>query len=563
MGDFMKAQKIILSFFFSITLLAGGCSKISTNVNTAFRNFTMSLFRDDVASNTLGLHYTLLDPEAYGISETVISLGTFPTDSESAHIFLENCEAALHKFSYHDLSKENKLTYDILSSYINIEKAGTDFCLYNEPLSPVTGIHAQLPILLSEYTLRSEAEVLTYLDLLKTVPDYFASLIHFERTKSAAGLFMSDSVLDTVLTQCSAFLEMGEQNYLHASFIERLSNIPSISESNRISYISDHQKIMNECIYPAYSNLVSALQELRGTGQNDHGLCYNPNGKDYVSYILSSEIGSSKSISEIQTRIESQIAEDLLQMVSVKNTKQSALQMENTNPLDILQELKDKISGAFPPSNPVSVSIKYVPSALEEHLSPAFYFIPAIDNMKENIIYINQNKALNDLDLFSTLAHEGYPGHLYQTTFFADTNPDPLRHLFSFKGYVEGWATYAEMCSYYISPLDKTSATYAQKNNSLLLGLYAMADLGIHYEGWTLDEMVNFFKIYGIQNMEILNEIYNYILGDPLNYLSYYVGYLEILDLKKDFSGTQIDFHRNFLEIGPAPFSVVEKWMSH
>jgi uncharacterized protein (DUF885 family) len=202
-----------------------------------------------------------------------------------------------------------------------------------------------------------------------------------------------------------------------------------------------------------------------------------------------------------------------------------------------------------------------VPEALENYLSPAFYFIPAMDNMTENIIYINQAYNLESLYLFSTLAHEGYPGHLYQTTYFASTNPDPLRQLFSFKGYVEGWATYAEMCSYYISPLEKSDAAFAQKNNSLLLGLYALADLGIHYEGWTLDDTISFFQKYGIDSKDSIQEIYSYILGDPANYLAYYVGYLEILNLKQDCKLSQKEFHQKFLEIGPAPFSVVRKYL--
>ena len=558
----MNAKKLFFSLFLSISLLAGGCSRIPTNANTAFRNFTLNLFREDVSSTTLGLHYTLLEPESFGISETITTLGTFETNPASSLVFFENCEAALDKFSYDTLSKENQLTHDILSSYINIEKKGADFCLYAEPLSPVTGIHVQLPILLSEYTLHSEKEVLTYLDLLKTVPDYFSSLLQYERTKSAAGLFMADNVLENVLEQCNAFLEMGNQNYLHTSFIERLSTISDIPEENRIHYISEHQSIIQKYIYPSYSALINGLEQLQGTGKNERGICYYPNGKDYFSYLLASETGSSKSVPEIKNRIESQIADDLLQMAAMESPVSSNFETGYTTPLGILRELKDNISNAFPAAKPVSVEIKYVPSALEEHLSPAFYFIPAIDNMEENIIYINQGYTMNDLDLFSTLAHEGYPGHLYQTTYFAATNPDPIRHLFSFKGYVEGWATYAEMCSYYISPLDKTSATYSQKNNSLLLGLYAMADLGIHYEGWSLKETCDFFATYGIYEQKVISDIYDYILGDPVNYLAYYVGYLEILDLKKSSQLTQIDFHKKLLEIGPAPFSVVEKWMS-
>jgi len=545
----------------SLLLLAGGCEKIPTNANAAFRNYTLELFREDLSSNTLNLHFTLQDPSAYGIKEGPVTLGTFSTNPDSFLAFYENCEASLNKFSYQSLSEENQLTYDVLSTYIDIEKTGADFCLYAEPLSPITGIHTTLPVLLSEYPLYTVEDVQTYLNLLKTLPDYFLSLTQFEQAKSAAGLFMCDKVLDHVLAECQAFVDMADQNYMCDTFIERLSTIPDLEETARINVIAEHKAILNEYIYPAYTSLIRSLTSLRGTGINDQGLCYYPDGKDYFSYLLHSEVGTSKSALEIKTMIENQITEDLLQIVSMPEP--SSLKIESLSPLHTIQQLKEGILSAFPKSVPAAIEVKYVPKALEEHLSPAFYFIPAIDNMNDNVIYINQGYDLDSLNLFSTLAHEGYPGHLYQTTYFAATNPDPLRHLFSFKGYVEGWATYAEMCSYSIAPTDHISAMYEQKNNSLLLGLYALADLGIHYEGWTLEETSQFFSKYGISDPSVLTDIYNHILGDPVNYLSYYVGYLEILELKQNSSFTQKEFHEKILTIGPAPFTIVKKWLSH
>ena len=211
------------------------------------------------------------------------------------------------------------------------------------------------------------------------------------------------------------------------------------------------------------------------------------------------------------------------------------------------------------------MQVKYVPKALEEYLSPAFYLIPSIDNYSENTIYINQAHNLADINLFTTLAHEGYPGHLYQTTYFANTNPDPIRTVLNFSGYVEGWATYAEMCSYYISSLDKPYATLLQKNNSLILGLYALTDIGIHYDAWSVDDTLKFFSAYGIHDEAVIQEIYEYIVGDPANYLAYYVGYLEMLELKKESmkkegnNFSQKEFHQRILEIGPAPFEVIRK----
>lgn len=566
----MKFKKRFLALAISLVFLIAGCSNISipTNANTAFKNFTFCLFQQEVSSNTINLHYTLKEPEKYGITNAPIALGSYDFNEISALASIENLETSLQKFSYNTLSEENQLTYDILAYYFETLKKDVSYYLYEEPLSPVTGVHAQLPILLAEYQFYDVEDVETYLALLETVPDYFSSLIRFEQQKSATGLFMSDSHVDSVVEQCNAFVNMGDTNYLLSTFEERLENISKIPSAERTAFIQQNKACLANFILPAYKNLASSLTALKGSGKNQSGLCFLENGKDYYAHLVARETGSSREISEIKELIQAQILSDLLS--SQKVLEESPDIMEQTasiteSPDNILKTLETEISNAFPTCAPVNVEIKYVPNALEEYLSPAFYLIPAIDNYEENTIYINGGRDLTDINLFTTLAHEGYPGHLYQTTYFASTEPDPVRNILNFSGYVEGWATYAEMCSYYISSLEKPYATLLQKNNSVILGLYATADIGIHYDGWSVDDTIDFFSSYGISDEAVVAGIYEYIVGDPANYLTYYVGYLEILELKKECmeeqgdSFSQKEFHSMLLEIGPAPFEVIRK----
>lgn len=568
----MRLQNRLIALFLTISLLLSGCGNFSlpTNANTAFENFTLCYFQEGVTSNTINLHYSLYEPEKYGITEIPITFGSFDFNETSYLAAIENWEAAIHKFPYKSLSKQNKLTYDILSYHLSTLKKGVDYYLYEEPLSPLTGIHSQLPVLLAEYQFFSQTDVETYLALLKTLPDYFSSLVRFERQKAAVGLFMSDSAVDSVVAQCNAFVTMGNDNYLLSTFETRLQDIENLSVSKKNDYIKQNADTIASSVLPAYTSLAESLSALKGSGKNSQGLCAFPKGKEYYSYLVAAESGSSRPVSELKTLVQQQIAADLTASRRILDENPSILQetaSPSVSPESMLISLKQKIGNAFPTSATVNVTIKHVPSALEEYLSPAFYLIPAIDRFSENTIYINNAYSQGYLDLFTTLAHEGYPGHLYQTTYFANTNPDPIRSLLDFTGYVEGWATYAEMCSYYISPLEKPYATLLQKNNSLVLGLYAAADIGIHYDGWALEDTMAFFGDYGISDSETIRQIYEYIVGDPANYVTYYVGYLEMMELKKemiqkkgnDFS--QKVFHQKVLEIGPAPFNIVQKYL--
>lgn len=227
----MKFKKQLALTLCFILLFMSGCSHITipSNVNTAFQNFTLCLFKQEAASNTLNLHYSIQNPSKYGITEVPVTLGSYDFDATSSLASIENLETSLHQFPYDALSDKNKLTYDILDYYFTTTHNSISYYLYNEPLSPVTGIHAQLPVLLAEYQFYTVEDVDTYLSLLKTMPDYFSSLTHFEQEKSASGLFMSDALADEVIAQCNAFLSMGENNYLLSTFEERLQALPNIN----------------------------------------------------------------------------------------------------------------------------------------------------------------------------------------------------------------------------------------------------------------------------------------------------------------------------------------------
>lgn len=583
-------KKYLTSFtalLLSASLFLSGCSsiRVSSDTNAAFRQFTLDLFRQDVASNTIGLHYTLEDPSSYDITHAPVTYGSFSTNTTSLLASLENSLSALSHYHYEDLTQENKLTYDILKSYLKTALKGAPYLLYKEPLGEITGIQAQLPVLLAEYQFHEIRDVDTYLSLLSCTPDYFDSLIAFEKEKAKSGLFIPDSTVDAVIEQCRSFVSMKESNYLLSTFEERISKIPGLSPAVKETYQKKNQDLVEHAIIPAYEMLIDALSTLRGTGTNERGICYLPEGKEYYRYIVERDTGSSRSISELKKLIHSQIASDLLAIQKLL-TKDPDLasrpvssegaynpsdiflrnQIDRNQPEQILHLLAEKSADTFPTPPNVSTEVKYVPKTMEPYLSPAFYMIPAIDNQSKNVIYINQSHNVDPLKLFTTLAHEGYPGHLYQTTYFAQKNTEPLRSIFNFSGYVEGWATYAEMCSYYLSPLPKEQATLFQKNGSLTLGLYAAADIGIHYEGWSVTDTIRFFSDYGIKDADAIQQVYNLILSDPGNYLKYYVGYLEFMELKKKsmkIEGdhfSQKEFHRAVLDVGPAPFEIVSRY---
>lgn len=567
-----------------------------------FVAFTDALFLSEVSGDAITLHYTLERPADYGITAFPDTLGTFSTDANAVQAGLENVSAVMDSFDYKQLTPQNQLTFEILSSYFENLKSLAPYVLYREPLAPYTGITSQLPVLLSEYAFLYEEDVEHYLVLLEHVPEYYQSLMDFEQAKADHGLFMNKDSLEMILADCQAFIDM-KDNYLLDTFTERLNTLENLPAKKREEYKKKNELLITSTVIPAYETLCKSLQSIsqkvhspsdktntsgsantETTHDKNQGLCNLPQGKEYYAALVENVTGSGRTISQIQTLISKQLLEDVNAFQSTvkdmdgKQIASSALNTNNvsastkravstsTNPASVLESLKQAIPSAFPMPKDTShmdVQVKSVPQTLEPYLSPAFYMIPALDTKSSNTIYINKGAITDSLELYTTLAHEGFPGHLYQTNYFVSTAPSSIRHLLDFGGYVEGWATYGEMCSYYLSNMSNAQATLLQKHSSIMLGLYASTDIGVHYENWSLEDTKNFWAAYGITNEEALKNVYQLVIASPANYLKYYVGYVEFLELKKqaikewgdDF--TQKRFHKKVLEIGPAPFSVI------
>ena len=553
-----------------ISFLSGNAFWSSLHAESSdrqFRTFTRSLFQTEVSANTISLHYTLRSPSDYGIADIPATYGSLSSDPVAAKASVRNVLSSLQEFDPDTLSSENALTFKILDTYLKNASTGTDYLLYQEPLGPVSGIHTQLPVLLSEYSFYDTQDVETYLALLKETPSYFDSVIRFEQKKAASGLFMPDYQADSVLDTCQSFIDMGKENYLVSTFNERIASLDLLHRNKKDSFQKENMKLVTEEIYPAYQNLITAIKSLKGKGMNEQGLSHFPYGKKYYEYLVRQTTGCNESISRLRLMTRAQILEDLSAMQKILFPADAALTkasvLEQTSPDSMLDDLRSKITDTFPKIPDVDFQVKYVPESMQDYLSPAFYMIPAIDNLTENVIYINNGQTASGLNLYTTLAHEGYPEHLYQTVYFSASEPDPIRSILDFGGYVEGWATYAEMMSYYLAPLPKTEASLLQKNNSVILGLYALADMGIHYDGWSVTDTVRFFSDYGINDPNAVQSVYKLIIGSPANYLKYYIGYLKFYELKKEMADalgnqfSQKEFHRAVLDVGPAPFKIV------
>ncbi|WAJ23827.1 DUF885 domain-containing protein [Lacrimispora xylanolytica] len=538
-----------------------------------FDLFTDDLFRNEISNSGISFHFTMADPASRGLKTVPLTLGDFSLDNMKKNSKdLAELKKKLNQFNPRKLTKDQRLTYQILYSYIDTEMASEGLELYTQPLTTTIGIQAQLPVLFAEYAFYKKDDVDHYLSLLSTIDDYYSQILEFEKQKSEAGLFMSDSAADHVLKSCEAYLIQPDHSFLSETFNTRIDALNDLTPEEKAAYKEKNLKVLEEHFVPAYKNLINGITALMGTGKNDKGLSWYPEGKKYFEYLVNSNTGTSyDSVDSLKKAIEKQITSDIKALGQITKENPKVLDQLDTysfnvtKPEDILESLKSQIAKDFPELPKNQYTVKYVPKALESSLSPAFYLVPPIDRYEDNIIYINGNPRFQNDDLYTTLAHEGYPGHLYQNVYFLSKSPNDLRSILSFSSYSEGWATYVENYSYTLdNGLDPDLGKLLAHNSAVTLGIYAYLDICINYEGWDKEQTAKYLStFYNVEKTDIVDSIYNSLVENPTNYMEYYVGYLEIMEMRnaaekilKDKFNLK-EFHTFLLDIGPAPFSVI------
>lgn len=540
----------------------------------AFDQFINDIFETEVTENTINLHFTISDPEKYGITDYPVTLGDLSNDAMSdSNARLENYLSGLSSFSYTELTLNQQLTYDILENYFQLQLDMADMYLYDELLRPSTGVQAQLPILYEEYSFNSKKDVEDYLKLLALTDEYFDQIISFEKEKADAGLFMSDFACQNIIDQCNAFIADSDNHYLIETFNTRIDKLTGLSQSEKDHYRLQNEKMLHEHIFPAYENLAAVLTDLLGSGTNENGLCYFPEGKQYYEYLLAYNTGASESIKTLENMISNERVKVLQESsdLTTENPELWELASEAvltpTDSVTTLNHLKEVMLDDFPAPPETGYTVNYIDDCVADYLAPAFYVIAPIDDYSHNSIYINETTDTTNISYFTTLAHEGFPGHLYQTVMTYESGIEPVRSILNYSGFVEGWATYVEFQSYHYAGLDDDVATILELNQDATLSLYASTDIGIHYEGWTLKDTKKFWNNYGITNDDAIESIFELIVEEPTHYLKYYIGFLKFEELKKETSLKNIknyndkSFYQAVLSIGPAPFDIVDKYL--
>jgi len=168
--------------------------------------------------------------------------------------------------------------------------------------------------------------------------------------------------------------------------------------------------------------------------------------------------------------------------------------------------------------------------------------------------------------------HESVPGHHLQISLAQELENEPeFRKHVGYSAFVEGWALYCEGLGEELGMYKNPYSKFGQLSYEMWRAVRLVVDTGMHAQGWTRDQAIQFFKDNtGKTDQDITVEVDRYIVW-PGQALAYKLGQLKIHELRMQAEmrqGAKFNvraFHDAVLENGALPLNLLnahmESWM--
>ena len=541
----------------------------------ALQQIDFSMFASSVMSDTVSMNFYLRDPLALGLYTNEVTLGevTIDDSSEQYDIYRSYLDL-LETTEYDDLTDKEKVMYDVLEYDLEEVLQFEDYQYYSSSFNSLTGIQSNLPLVMCEYVFEDKNDVEDYILLLQDFYRYYEDLMVFEKERAEQGFAPSDENIQKIIDSCESFLDDQDNHFLISSFDERIDKLDSITDKKKEKYKKENKLALEEYVFPAYELVIDEFTDLLGSGENDGGLSNFENGKDYYEILLKAETSTQMSPEDAADAIEKAIDEqmDIVESVDYDDDFEDAYESYSFSAGTTEENLaycKKFVGEDFPSIMEHNVTLRQVPKQLEDFFSPAAYLSCPIDDPTNNVIITNESQLADYQNLLDTIAHEGYPGHMYEAVYHAENIESYYQRSANFTGYSEGWAQYAaEYVVTHADEYDQTLVSYIYAEDKIFnLLIPSRIDIGVNYEGWSREDVYDYLESYGLDYPEYGDGCYDIAIEIPCYYLGYSIGQIETSrifaelfdDIGDDVSPLEI--HEAYLAIGPAPFTIIENYV--
>lgn len=584
----MNLKKIGLALAASALILSGsGCALFSakkaspapqaqtgtTEVQKAFDEFLMEETRRQLTQDALTLHFSATDPAALGIREKPMTLGSLSEADELRH--QQETEAALQnllKFKPEDLTAVQQLNYQLLQRDLEQTSTMNEYTPLQFLFEPNQGLIGALNQNFLEFRMETEEDVQLYLTLLADVERYLNEAVTYTQNQARRGYFLQDETLDSTLAEIDRFVEKVDDNALIVNFQEKLAAIDSLNDEQRQRYADENETLMKETYLPSYRHVREELEALRGSAKGQGGLAaaYGEQGRAYYQLLMQAKTGTDQTIMELASELENFLIQKLQRMQTLAQLdpnlleKLEAVEFPTVDATELLAEFEKKMTEVVPEIPSIRYTVSFLDASIASENTIAYYLIPPLDQETENIMKVNPAYADKAETLWTTLAHEGFPGHCYQHNYFQNTDPHPIRRVLSETAYAEGWAEIIALEAYRWLGIDDENLIEALQINAMF-GYYlqSLCDMRVNGLGWSEVDLTSYLSNFGYEDAAA--QIYPQLVANPGVLLPYGVGEMKMEQLRDQAREALSDrfdqkaFYSVILDNGPRPFDLIEQ----
>jgi uncharacterized protein (DUF885 family) len=469
---------------------------------------------------------------------------------------------------------------------------GARFKPWEMPVSQFSGVHIDLPQLVSLLSFQTVKDYDDYISRLKQIPRLFDQTEIQMRKGMAEGLMPPRILLEKVVEQANGIASKAPDA---SPFAEPFAKFPeSISVADQKRLREQGLAAISASVLPAYVEFTKFVREdYAPKGRAEPGLWSLADGPARYAFLVKESTTTDLSPEEIHQIGLAQVKEIEARMLEVvnqlgyKDLKSFGASLP-TNPkvhahsrqeiVDLYQKYIDQMYPKLPLmfGRLPKAKLEVMPiEEFREKQASTHYVEGSQDGSRPAHIMVNTGdfEKGTTLDIETTAYHEGVPGHHMQIA-IAQELPQlpPFRQNEYYTAYTEGWALYAERLGKEVGFFQDPYSYYGHLQDDMLRAIRLVVDTGFHYKHWTRQQVVDFFHDHSaIDEYEVQSETDRY-MAVPAQALGYKIGQLEILKLRqyaKDQLGDKFNlsnFHDEVLSAGALPLDVlsarIHEWVA-
>jgi uncharacterized protein (DUF885 family) len=485
------------------------------------------------------------------------------------------------------MAEQDVLSHQILTRTLEQRVANYGFKEYEMPVNQMSGVHLEM----------SDMPNAVPLDSVKHYEDYIARLhqmpMAFTQTEEAMRAGMKDDLmpvrflLEKVPAQCSG-IETADP------FINPTKKFPAdFSADDKARLTKEITDAVNGEVLPAYKSFAAFVTtEYAPHGRTTLAVTSLPDGKARYQNDIRARTTTDLTPEEIHQiglkeidRIEAEMLviakkEGFSDLASFRASLKTNPKWTATSSQQIVDDfakyiaqMQPKLPELFTVLPKTAVTVEAIPAFQPGQAT--HYQGGTPDGKRPGRVSVQTADPTHRslIDDEAVAYHEGVPGHHMQISIAQEMTglPKFRNHTFN-SGYIEGWGLYAEQLGKEIGFYQDPVSDYGRLSSELFRAVRLVVDTGIHSEGWTRDQVVDFMRKSGAVDEPTIQAETDRYIAWPAQALSYKLGQLKFRELRaraQQELGPKFDirtFHDEMLSGGVLPLDLLDartnKWIA-